>query len=314
MELRTLLNERRSNRAFNGKPVTSAQVQELLYAATKAPNACNLQSWHFYALDQQKIADMVPTVYKGEWIKTAGVAFVVCTEDGALTSRFGERGKLFAIQDTAAAMTMLLLRATDLGLTGCWIGAFDPDECRRFLSIPDTRTPVAIAMVGYADELPPLRERKPLEKVSTLCGEFPVTDGEELHMPYTLSAGSYSGARFEDLNLPGADFSTVVMQNAKFDNVAMQNAKFDNIDLANAVFTDINLSGSTYAGVYMAGVHFGAADAKDTCVEMDGAVLTEVSLTDALLRRCHLQNAKLEGCDLEGLTIDGMPAKEYFTK
>lgn len=304
MELRTLLNERRSNRAFNGKPVTSAQVQELLYAATKAPNACNLQSWHFYALDQQKIADMVPTVYKGEWIKTAGVAFVVCTEDGALTSRFGERGKLFAIQDTAAAMTMLLLRATDLGLTGCWIGAFDPDECRRFLSIPDTRTPVAIAMVGYADELPPLRERKPLEKVSTLCGEFPVTDGEELYMPYTLSAGSYSGARFEDLNLPGADFSTVVMQNAKFDN----------IDLANAAFTDINLSGSTYAGVYMAGVHFGAADAKDTCVEMDGAVLTEVSLTDALLRRCHLQNAKLEGCDLEGLTIDGMPAKEYFTK
>ncbi len=304
MELRTLLNERRSNRAFNGKPVTSAQVQELLYAATKAPNACNLQSWHFYALDQQKIADMVPTVYKGEWIKTAGVAFVVCTEDGALTSRFGERGKLFAVQDTAAAMTMLLLRATDLGLTGCWIGAFDPDECRRFLSIPDTRTPVAIAMVGYADELPPLRERKPLEKVSTLCGEFPVTDGEELYMPYTLSAGSYSGARFEDLNLPGADFSTVVMQNAKFDN----------IDLANAAFTDINLSGSTYAGVYMAGVHFGAADAKDTCVEMDGAVLTEVSLTDALLRRCHLQNAKLEGCDLEGLTIDGMPAKEYFTK
>lgn len=304
MELRALLNERRSNRVFNGKPVTSAQVQELLYAATKAPNACNLQSWHFYALDQKKITEMIPTVYKGAWIQNAGVAFVVCTEDGELTSRFGEKGKLFAIQDTAAAMTMLLLRAADLKLTGCWIGAFDLDECRKFLSIPDTRTPVAIAVVGYADELPPMRDRKPLDEVSTICGDFPVPDGEELHVPYTLSAGDYSGAKFEDLNLSGADFS----------NVSLQNAKFDNVNLANAAFTDINLSGSTYAGVYMAGVYFGAADAKDTCVEMDGAVLTEVSLTDALLKHCHLQNAKLEGCDLEGLTIDGMPAKEYFTK
>ncbi|MBQ4605558.1 MAG: nitroreductase family protein, partial [Clostridia bacterium] len=82
MEFNRLIETRRSTRGFDGTPLPQDLAKELLYAATKAPNACNLQSWHFYALDQASIRKLVPDVYRGEWILQAGAAFVICTEDG----------------------------------------------------------------------------------------------------------------------------------------------------------------------------------------------------------------------------------------
>ena len=42
---------------------------------------------------------------------------------------------------------MLLLAAANIGWSGCWLGAFDPEACRKLLSIPDGREPVAIAVL-----------------------------------------------------------------------------------------------------------------------------------------------------------------------
>jgi len=165
------MEARQSTRTFTGETVSVEMVQELLRAAVRAPNACNFQSWYFYVVFQKDLTNLVPDVYRGEWILKAGVAIVVCTEDGKLADRFGERGRMYAIQDTAAAMTMLLLEAADLGLAGCWLGAFDPEACRKILSIPENRTPVAIAIVGRAQDKLPMRERKPLEEVYTVVGE-----------------------------------------------------------------------------------------------------------------------------------------------
>ena len=306
MEFHRLYTDyRRSTRAFTGLTLCNETIHELLQAATRAPNACNFQSWHFYVLDQKNIAKLVPDVYRGEWILKAGAAFVVCTEDGKLTERFGERGKLFAIQDTAAAMTMLLLTAANIGYAGCWLGAFDPDACRKLLSIPEGREPVAIAVIGYADTLPPMRDRKPLSEVCTIVGEFDALDGVvEITAPFTLRSGNYSGALFQDLG----------MSDAKFDDISLLNGKCNNINMSGSVFTDINLSGASYAGVNMTETRFGAADAESTCVEMNRSCFTQVDFTEAVLKNCKLHGVKLENCDLTGLTIDGLSAKDYFTK
>ena len=303
MEFTRLIEQRRSTRVFNGTPMSENLAKELLYAASKAPNACNLQSWYFYALAQANIAELVPDVYRAEWILQAGAAFVICTEDGKLAERFGDRGRMFALQDTAAAMTMLLLKAADLGWSGCWLGAFDPDACRKVLSIPEGRVPVAIAVIGKTDNMPPQRERKSLEEVSTLIGDFgciPETESE----PLELRTGNYSGAIFFDVNL----------MDAKFDDVSLHNARFHNINMSGAEFTDINLQKSYFAGVNMADAVFGAEEAEDICVSMEKARFTQVNFNEAVLKFCKLRNVKLEGCDLDGLTIDGMSAKEYFSK
>ncbi|MBR4961445.1 MAG: nitroreductase family protein [Clostridia bacterium] len=306
MEFHRLYTDgRRSTRAFTGRTLCNETIHSLLQAATRAPNACNLQSWHFYVLDQKNIAKLVPDVYRGEWILKAGAAFVVCTEDSVLAERFGERGKMFAIQDTAAAMIMLLLEAANIGWSGCWLGAFEPEACRRLLSIPEGRVPVAIAVIGEAHTQPPMRDRKPLGEVCTMVGDFDAPgDKTEATAPFTLRSGNYGGALFQDLNLA----------EARFDDIWLADGKFNNINMSGTVFTDINLSGASYAGVDMAGTRFGAVDAESTCVEMNKAKFTQVDFTEAVLKNCRLCDIRLENCDLTGMTIDGIPAEEYFKK
>jgi nitroreductase len=306
MEFENLYTDwRRSTRTFTGRTLCNETIHYLLQAATRAPNACNLQSWHFYVLDQANIAKLVPDVYRGEWILKAGAAFVVCTEDGKLTERFGARGKMFAIQDTAAAMTMLLLTAANIGYAGCWLGAFDPDACRKLLSIPEDREPVAIAVIGKAETLPPMRDRKPLSEVCTIVGAFDAPgDTAEATGPFTLRCGNYSGALFQDLNL----------SDAQFEDITLAGGKFNNINMSGILFTDINLRGASYAGVNMTGAQFGAPDAESTCVEMNGSRFTHVDFAEAVLKNCILRNVHLENCDLTGMTIDGIPAEEYFKK
>lgn len=171
MEYSELIKVRHSTRGFDGRLLTEEQICELVTAGTLAPNACNLQSWHFYAVcDKEKIEGLFPAVYGREWIKTAGGVIAVCTEDGALTERFGDRAKsLFILQDTAAAATQILLKAADMGMSGCFVGAFNEYECRKYFGIPDGRRPVILLPVGY-EEVPsvPEKQRNPLSEVLTI--------------------------------------------------------------------------------------------------------------------------------------------------
>ena len=50
MEFTELLKHRASVRAFKKASITAEQVSALLEAGIRAPNACNYQSWHFYAV------------------------------------------------------------------------------------------------------------------------------------------------------------------------------------------------------------------------------------------------------------------------
>ncbi len=169
MELYDAIRSRRSVRRFTEQKVTSAQIMRMLDAAVSAPNACNMQSWHFYVVTdtavKQRLAD---EGVMAAWAATAPVIFVVCTDAAEITQRFGERGKkLFSLQDTAAAIENLLLTATDMGLGGCFMGAFDHDKCASLLSIKEGHEPIAMITVGVPAAAPSERSRYPIEKVVT---------------------------------------------------------------------------------------------------------------------------------------------------
>lgn len=173
MNFEDLIKERRSVRRFNNdKLLTDEEITMILEAATSAPNACNYQSWHFYVVrGREAISGFVPTIYPAEWFRSAAAVFVVCTDAGKLSERFGERGTdLFAIQDTACAVDHLMLMAAELGLGSCFVGAFDEGECRRYLDIPEGRRPVALVPVGHPRERTPKRARRPLGEVVTHIG------------------------------------------------------------------------------------------------------------------------------------------------
>jgi nitroreductase len=79
---------------------------------------------------------------------------------------YGSKGKtLYCIQDTAAATQNIHLTAYSLGLGTCWVGAFNEDQARKAVKAPEEMRPVAIIPVGYADEAPAPRNRRPLSQI-----------------------------------------------------------------------------------------------------------------------------------------------------
>lgn len=170
MEFTELLYKRKSIRDFTDQNVTDDQIKLLLESATRAPNACNYQSWYFYAVaNKEMINAFYPEIYSGKWITAAPLIIVVCTDGDKLENKFGGRGsQLFAVQDTAAAINNILLQAANIGLGGCWIGAYNDDKCRELLNIKDNHRPVALLPIGVPKSDPAPRERRLLNDVITI--------------------------------------------------------------------------------------------------------------------------------------------------
>ncbi len=167
MEFSELIYKRRSARSFTDRKITREQVELLLEAATRAPSARNMQSWHFYAVMNEEIKAKFKDVC-AEWATTAPVMFVVCTDGEEIVSKYGDRAKVFILQDTALAAENLLLAAADMGFNGCFMGAFDPAKCREILNIPEKYEIVALIPVGEPTGEILLRDRKPLEYVAEI--------------------------------------------------------------------------------------------------------------------------------------------------
>ena len=96
----------------------------------------------------------------------SSVVFVVCADEKRAAESYGGRGKtLYCIQDTAAAIQNILLTACSMGLGTCWIGAFKEDEVRKVVNAPKNMRPVALIPVGYPNEEPKARPRRPLNGI-----------------------------------------------------------------------------------------------------------------------------------------------------
>jgi nitroreductase len=176
MEFTDLLAHRACVRSYKEAPVTPEQIKAILAAGIRAPNACNYQSWHFYAVtDREKIRSAHRNVAYIPWANEVPLIIVVCVREeivARLCERFGaERGRAFAEHDAAGAINHMLLRAADLGLGGCWIGPMDIEKCKKHFDIADGHTPTAILTIGTPASEPSLRDRRPLSEAVTFVGE-----------------------------------------------------------------------------------------------------------------------------------------------
>ncbi|MFY9801433.1 MAG: nitroreductase family protein, partial [Methanoregula sp.] len=63
-------------------------------------------------------------------------------------SRYGERGILYGLEDATIACTYMMLAAHAKNLHSCWTGAFNDEEVREILDLPQHIRPVALLAVG----------------------------------------------------------------------------------------------------------------------------------------------------------------------
>jgi nitroreductase len=169
MEFSEVIAKRRSVRHFNSKlDVADEDIRYLIETAVCAPTAGNIQPWRFTIVRSIEARERLASALRQRWALTAPVVIVVSVDPRPSTARYSERGeRLYAIQDTAAAVQNILLAAVDRGLASCWIGAFDADAVREAMGITAPIEPVAILPVGYSAESAGRPARRPLAEVAT---------------------------------------------------------------------------------------------------------------------------------------------------
>jgi nitroreductase len=162
-----LVSSRHSIRAFKDKKLSDETIEKILNAATTASSAGNLQSYQIFIVtkktDKQDIAS---AAHDQNFIENASVVFVFCADPQSSSQMYGDRGSnLYCIQDATIACAYAQLATHALGLSSVWVGSFDEKAVQNILKCkPDIR-PIAMLVVGFADEKPEITPRKPLVEI-----------------------------------------------------------------------------------------------------------------------------------------------------
>ena len=157
---------RRSVRSYEDKPVPKSMILDLLKAAQTAPSAGNLRARKYIVVtNPQMKKTLAIAAYGQSQVEAAPLLVVIYADISRSSSRYGDRGSLYSIQDAAAATMCRLLAAYDLGLGACWNGAFDDQMVRDALDLGKDVLPVAIISIGWPEKSPQAPPGRDLDEV-----------------------------------------------------------------------------------------------------------------------------------------------------
>lgn len=129
-------------------------MKEILEAANSAPSAGNLKAREIIVIKDNKIKEALVNASLGQgFIAQVPIVLVFFALPEKSAQEYKEQGrKLYAIQDATISASFAWLQAVDLGLSACWVGAFDDGKVKEILKIPQDWQPIAILPLGYSAE------------------------------------------------------------------------------------------------------------------------------------------------------------------
>lgn len=168
MNVTEAMENRFSCRKFTSDQLTGDELNAILEAGRIAPSACNYQPWRFIVLQGEDLAK-VDACSKCRY--GAQTAILVCfnkdesAKNPAVTPDYGWI-------DCGLAIMQMAIEAESLGVASCIVGAYDPEEARRALSIPDNLTTYQFLMLGHADSEPSKMhfDRRPMSEIVVYGG------------------------------------------------------------------------------------------------------------------------------------------------
>jgi nitroreductase len=150
------IKDRRSIRVYKGERIPKDKLEKLLEAARLAPSAANRQNWKFIVVENEQIKNQLVTACNNQ-------AFVGTASH--VIAGIGDSSQKWHQVDLAIALEHVVLEAVELELGTCWIGAFNEDEVKKILKIPQDKKVVALLTVGVPAESPAARPRKAMEEI-----------------------------------------------------------------------------------------------------------------------------------------------------
>lgn len=171
---------RRSKRSFTKKKVKLELLGQLLWAAQgitggqdnfrfrSSPSAGALYPMEVYVVSSEGLYHYIPEKHMIEIlderdlrgslsnaalrqgsIKEADINFVICAVYERVMRKYKQRGRRYAHIEAGHIGQNILLQAQALGLGTVPIGAFDDQELKKVLSLPEDHEPLYIIPTGY---------------------------------------------------------------------------------------------------------------------------------------------------------------------
>ena len=167
MDVFSAINRRRSVRAYKAAEVEEEKLKKILEAGRLSPSASNRQDWKFIVVRNMEARKKLAKAAFGQsFVGEAPVVIVACGTEPKTTMACGQPTHTV---DVSIACAFMILEAYELGLGTCWVGAFNEDEVKKVLKIPESVRVVAVIPLGYPDEDPSQRSRKDPDDV--ICFE-----------------------------------------------------------------------------------------------------------------------------------------------
>jgi nitroreductase len=141
MDVFEAMQERRSIRAYQDKPVEREKLEKILEAGRLAPSAKNIEPWHFIAVtDPEKRK----ALSKGTWAKflTQSPLVIVACGDKKASPEW------YAI-DVALAVENMVLTGVSEGLGTCCVGSFNEKDVKTIVKVPENFEVLVMLAIGY---------------------------------------------------------------------------------------------------------------------------------------------------------------------
>lgn len=153
MEFSKVISKRRAIRKYKTDSIPEDKLQKLYQALHAAPSGNNRQPYKFIFVKDPEIRHQIATkACHQEFLSQPPILMIACCE----------QSRSF---DAAIAVDHMILAATDEGLGTCWVGWFEQDAVRKILNIPANMEIPILVPIGYADEMPAARARKPVSEL-----------------------------------------------------------------------------------------------------------------------------------------------------
>lgn len=158
MDVLEAIKTRRSIRKYKPESIPEEKLKTIFEAARLAPSAGNRQPWRFIVVQDPEKKKALASVANNQTFLIDAAAIVAAIGDPEISKKWHEK-------DTMIALEHIVLAATALGYGTCWIGAFDEDEVKRLLRIPEEMKVVALLPIGMPSETPPPRPRRGISEI-----------------------------------------------------------------------------------------------------------------------------------------------------
>ena len=173
MALTDALAHRRSTRTFTAKPMTQAEISQLLWAAQgitddkghrTAPSANAQYYLRIYLATPDAFYEYIPVGHQlkklqsGDLraklsvqpsVKTAPFVLLIAGEYERAAQKYGDRGPRLTALEAGHVAENVLLQATALGLGAVPVAGFEPKDAQTGASLPAQQTPIYLIPVGH---------------------------------------------------------------------------------------------------------------------------------------------------------------------